>query len=203
MSLLYLGSSSQSRISLLTQSGISFVCVPHTADETLCDWTVSFDQVLLHIARYKMEHVVLPRAQEGDICYVLTADTMCQDSQGRIHGKPSDHQNARMMLRSLAPHGRVGTAFCVHKKKYMHGAWQTIDSIEKYVETLYELDVPEAWIDRYIAATPNYLSISGALTVEGFGAQFLTSIKGSYSSVIGLPLVEVRQALESLGFFNP
>ena len=43
---------------------------------------------------------------------------------------------------------------------------------------------------------------AGAVAVEECGSQFLQSIQGSHSGLIGLPMFELRQALTKCGFFN-
>lgn len=49
---------------------------------------------------------------------------------------------------------------------------------------------------------PFVYNSAGALFVEGFGAQFVKEVNGSYSAIIGLPMFEVREALEQIGFFD-
>ena len=60
--------------------------------------------------------------------------------------------------------------------------------------------MPDNWIDIYLEKTP-YLDVSGGMAIEKYGNQFLKTVQGSYSTIIGLPLFEVREALEKLGFF--
>ncbi len=43
---------------------------------------------------------------------------------------------------------------------------------------------------------------SGAVAIEDYGAQFLKTVDGSHSAIIGLPLFELREALDELGFFD-
>ena len=44
------------------------------------------------------------------------------------------------------------------------------------------------------------MNVSGAVAIEEFGAQYLKSISGSYTAVVGLPLYEVKEALIDLNF---
>lgn len=60
----------------------------------------------------------------------------------------------------------------------------------------------ELWLEHFLAAEPNLVSFAGALAVDGYASQFVKSINGSYTAILGLPLYEVREALEQLGFFN-
>lgn len=202
MRILLLGSQSLSRQTLLQQAGIPFEIIEQKADETACDWGSSFEVVLKTIAQEKMNHAILPSGKERDECFVLAADTMCKDAEGVIHGKPVDKADAIKKIKALRKSGWVATAFCLEKKLFINGSWQTKDKILKVVSATYEFDMPDGWIDRYLDAIPNYLSISGAITIEGYGAQFLKSVNGSYSTILGLPMFEVREALQELGFFK-
>ncbi len=44
------------------------------------------------------------------------------------------------------------------------------------------------------------LKIAGALHVEGYGSQFIKSIEGSYTAIIGLSMFELRKALQQLRY---
>ena len=88
---LLLGSKSPSRQMLLNDAQIPFTLVGQDADERQCGWAMPLTQLVATIARHKMEHVVLPAGgQEGAVCFVMTADTLSQDMDGTIHGKPDD-----------------------------------------------------------------------------------------------------------------
>ena len=199
--ILLLGSESHARQKLLTKAKIPFHVVGHTADETVCDWGMPFEQLLARIAVEKMNHVVLPSGKEGDYCFVLTADTMGKDVDGKIHGKPIDKADAIAKIKSLRKGGIVASAFCLDKKQFKDGAWQVQERIEQVVTTKYEFDMPDEWIEKYLQAVPEYKTLSGAITIEGYGAQFLKSINGSYTTIIGLPMFELREALQKLKFF--
>jgi len=198
---LYFGSKSQSRRMLLEESQIPFVVVEQDANESLCDWTLPLPQLVLTIALYKMQHVVLPSGcYEGDICFVLTADTMSHDKMGKIHGKPVDRTDATEKIKAAAQGSFLCTGFCVDKKIWRSGAWHIEDRVANVVLAEFLFIVPEEWIDVYLEKTP-FLDVSGGIAVEKYGNQFLKTVSGSYSTIIGLPLFEVRQALEKLGFF--
>ena len=103
---------------------------------------------------------------------------------------------------------QTATAFCLDKKKWdsNNNNWQTEIRILQYVKSKYIFDVPDNWIERYfelsIAAGINYMNVSGAVAIEEFGAQFLKSIEGSYTAVVGLPMYELRESLSEIGFFK-
>lgn len=198
---LLVGSSSASRQQLLKEAAIPFMVVPQNADETKCDWGMPLQQVVEQIAAYKMEHVIMPVGEQGQISYVLTADTLSQDSSGAIVGKPASMQAAIEQIRVSRAGMITGTAFCLEKRRYDQGAWDMQERVMRFVSSHYQFDVPEEWIDRYFALSNGYQG-SGAIAIEGFGSLFLKEMRGSYSAVVGLPLYELREALSQLGFFS-
>jgi len=199
--ILLLGSKSYSRKLLLDFARIPYQVIEQDADETQCDWDLAMPQVVANIARYKMEHVVMPGGNaEGQIAFVLTADTLSQEKDGTIGGKPENLEDAIEKIRRARGGMRTGTAFCLDKRVWRSGKWDVQQRIEQYVEASYVFDIPEAWIDRYIAHTIA-LSASQAIAIEEYGAQFLKEVHGSYSAIVGLPLFEVREALEKVGFW--
>lgn len=197
---LYLGSKSPSRQLLLQEIQLPFTVVGQDADETKCDWALPLPQVVASIARYKMDHVVLPAGSEGEICFVLTADTLSQDPNGDLQGKAVDRDDAIAKLKAARGVSYVGTAFCLDKKIWRNGAWSLEQRIERYVQAAYVFDVPDKWIETYLEKSMG-LNTAGAIAVEGFGLQFLKMVNGSFSTIVGLPLFELREALEELGFF--
>jgi len=199
-SILFLASKSPQRQALLQEIQIPFVLLEQDANEHACDWGLPFMQLLESIATYKMDHVILPVGKQDETIFVLTADTMGQDLHGTIHGKPRNKEDALAKIKALRAGGSVATAFCLDKKIYNNGNWQLQQRIIRCVETFYTFDMPDHWIERYLNAEPHYLHISGAIDVTGYGQQFLKTLHGSYSTIIGLPLFELRQSLEEIGF---
>ena len=199
---LYLASKSPSRQYLLRESKIPFIVLSQNADEAQCDWSLSLEEVVTSIARYKMDCVIMPEAHEGDVAFVLTADTLTQDRNGIIHGKPQDAQDAKQKIADLRGCAIVATAFCLHKKMFKQGAWVTIGQKEQAVISRCDFDIPDSWLERYFKESVIGYEAAGGMAVEAYGMQFLRSIEGSYSAVIGLPLFEVREALDALAFFE-
>jgi septum formation protein len=199
-SILLLGSTSASRQQLLHEARIPFLCVPQSADESKCDWGMPLAQLVATIARYKMEHVMLPAAKQGLRCFVLTADTLGHDVHGVISGKPTSREDAIAKIKAAREGIYAGTAFCLDKKIYTHGVWELEQRIEKYVGGECRFTIPDAWIERYLDNSPA-LQASGAIAIEGYGAQFLELVHGSYTGIVGLPMYELREALSEIGFF--
>ncbi len=208
---LYLASQSRSRRLLLAQSRIPFTVIHQAADEKSCSWQVPFQELVMALARMKMEQAVIPAdhlnqasleaKHQEEICYVLTADTLCVDSDGTVHGKPTDWNDAKKMLLTWRSGCTVATAFCLDKKMYNDGHWYTKERIERCVISKISFDIPDDWITDYLEQTPS-LSVAGAMAIEEYGALFVQSIEGSYTNILGLPLYELRQSLSKLGFFS-
>lgn len=198
---LLLGSQSVSRQTLLAEAKIPFKVVSQVADESMCAVGLPLEDMVKEIALAKMAHVVMPAGLEDEVAFVLTADTLSQDKSGAIEGKPIDKEDARRKLRAARTGSRLVTGFCLERKKYASGAWRTDAQVVQTVSAEYIFEVPEQWIERYLEHSLG-LKASNAIAVEGYGAQFFRVMQGSYSTIVGLPMVEVREALEKLGFFE-
>lgn len=199
--LLLLGSTSFSRQKLLKNANISFMVTGHQADEAACDWGLSFQKLLESIAVDKMEHVIIPEGKHDEVLFVLTADTLNMDEEGGVHGKPVDKADAFDKLRKLK-RGKAGTAFCLDKKVNKQGVWHTQEREVTFIEASYVFDMPDEWIEKYLESFDRYTQVSGGISIEGYGAQFLKTVDGSYSTILGLPMFELREALEKMRFYK-
>lgn len=199
---LLLGSQSVSRQMLLNEARIPFELIGQYADEAQCDWGLPLKQAVVSIAQHKMNHVIMPEGCDGDIRFVLTADTLSVDAQGILNGKPKDLEDAinKIRLNRGIVH-ELATAFCLERKVFTDGQWRTQARIDRVVGASYIFDIPDEWLSIYLKKTIA-LKASGAVAVEQFGSQFLKSITGSYTTIIGLPLFELREALTELGFYQ-
>ena len=194
---LFLASRSQMRRELLTHAQIPFTVIDNSFDESTCDWSDDPLKVASTIARQKMEN--LKSLPGSESCFVITADTICIDSQGSIFGKPKNLADAHSMLDALRKGSTVLTAICIDKKSFSTDGWLTDERLEQVVTTTVTFDVPDMWLDEYFIKTVS-LESAGAMAVE-YATQFVKTINGSYSNIMGLPLCEVRQALTIMGFF--
>ncbi len=185
------------RKELLTQAKLPFCHIEQHADESSIDWQQDPKQLVGILSRLKMDHAIIP--QTSGTCYVLTADTICVDVQGGIHGKPKDHDDAVKMLKLWRQGSTVVSGFCIDKKVYTD-TWRIEDRKEGVVSTYLDLSIPDNCLEIYLKETPS-MSCAGAMAIEEYGFQFVKTINGSYSNILGLPMFEVRQALDELGFF--
>lgn len=197
---LLLASGSASRKKLLESSGISFSLVSQDADESTVDATQGLQQVVQELAQLKMQHVHMPQGAEGDVLFILTADTLNEAVTGELLGKPVDKQDAIRMLKLSRLGLTIGTGFCITKQQYKNGAWHVVAKEVGYGKAFCIFDVPDFFVEDYLASV-SYLTVSGAATVEDKGVMFLRQVQGDYYAIIGLPMYEVTKTLFEMGFF--
>jgi len=201
MHTLFLASSSASRQLLLRNAQIPFTLVQQNADEAQCYFVGDLPKFVAQVAALKMAHVMMPEGQEGQIVYVLTADTMTLDSHGVCHAKPFDRDDAISMIKACRAGSTVGSAFCLQRRVFRNGVWAVEREIAGYDEAMCVFDVSDNFIDFYLDRV-DFLSVSGGVTIEKLGEQFVRRVDGCYSAIIGLPMFKVRQALDELGFYT-
>lgn len=124
--------------------------------------------------------------------WIIAADTVvCCD--GSILEKPMDAEDAVQMLLMLQNREHVVcSSVCL-----MHGDHSVTEvcSVSTSVEFW---DFSEEIIRRYVE-TKEPLDKAGAYGIQGKGAFLVRGIKGSYSNVVGLPLVECVEMLQRHG----
>ena len=182
---LILASSSPRRKDFITKLGLNFQIVKPDADETVLVGESASD----YVKRMAIEKAnIVADLHSNDI--VLAADTIVV-CDNRILGKPVNREDAKNILRLLS--GRtheVMTAVCIIKGD------EEIEIFEVTKVTFAPLT--EELIDTYVASG-ECDDKSGAYAVQGIGAMLIQKVEGSVSSVVGLPICQVRCALEKLG----
>jgi septum formation protein len=184
---LILASASPRRRDLLSQLGVIYDCVPADIDETPLPGENPGDYVQ-RMAREKASAVAFVYGRED--CAVLAADTTVVLDDDII-GKPRDHFHGLAMLARLSGRSHsVMTAIC------LHGPTGICDEL---VETLVEFRQLTREVCEAYLATDEPWDKAGAYAVQGLGGAFVSSIHGSYSNVVGLPLAETWQMLAANG----
>lgn len=202
---LYLGSKSKSRQQLLRDADIPFVVLKQDSDECAVELEEEFDRYVLAIAQEKMKHVELPSPETTTkTIFVLTADSLAKGlTSGEIFGKPKDRADAKRMLRKHREEETlVTTACCLHLFTSEGSTWRYIDKREWCTSATLSFHIEEELLDTYFARVPLALHACGAAVIEGYGHNFLKRVNGSYAAILGLPLFELRQALNELGFWQ-
>lgn len=124
---------------------------------------------------------------------VLGADTAVVLGQ-EILGKPRDERDAVEILRRLA--GRMHT---VLTGIAVSGPLENAAVVATKVE-IRNLSGEE--IEWYVS-TREPLDKAGAYAIQGIGSFLVKSVEGSFSNVVGLPLVETLEMLRSGGLVFP
>jgi septum formation protein len=135
---------------------------------------------------------VFAAAAEVGSAVVLGADTTVVIDE-QILNKPRDAAEAQRMLRQLS--GRVHTVYtgiCVASDE---GSTLQLQLVSSQVEIV-ELNDTE--IAAYVA-TGEPLDKAGAYGIQGLGGRLVRAVDGSYTAVVGLPLVETVSLLRAAG----
>jgi septum formation protein len=182
-----LASASPRRQQLLDQVGVAYKAVSADVDESIEAGERAADYVV-RIAASKAHWVA---ARETGKLPVLAADTAVV-LRGNILGKPVDAQEARRMLASLS--GQVHEVFSAVVLLTPGG-----DELRRTgVSTVTFAPIEAAWIEAY-CATGEPLDKAGAYAIQGYAAQHISRLEGSYSGVMGLPLFETMDLLRCAG----
>lgn len=183
-----LASSSPRRKELLETVGIHFDIINPVSDETMIANETPEDFAL----RVSVEKASSVSRLLDVPCVVIGADTVVV-VDGEILGKPSDEGDAATMLNKISGHEhQVLTAFSIVKPpgEVLHSE---IVATKVRVKTLAAHE-----IEGYIK-TGEPMDKAGAYGIQGIGSFMVREIEGSYTNVVGLPLVELLQALGNLG----
>ncbi len=187
MPALFLASASPRRRELLTQIGVPFSLLSVSIDET----PGTAEAPDAYVQRLAREKALAGLAQvDQDSACVLGADTTVVLDQ-QILGKPADKADALAMLHALS--GRehqVMTAIALANR-----AGCEVRLVCSRVR-FRAISVDEA--ERYWASGEPQ-DKAGGYAIQGWGAVFVSSLEGSYSAVVGLPLCETAQLLEAYG----
>lgn len=201
---LLLVSGSKGRAELLRDSGIPFEVVEHRSKEDIDRTGLSHEELVCRLALDKMEKIIFPDyAQANEHIFALSADTIVLNCHGEVLEKPKDKDDAIRMLKSLAEGPvKVFTGCCLRKFRPRSDGWLVEQTKQFYSVSEIMYSIPEHMLEKYFSVNPDFLKISSAATIEGYGSQFTKWVKGSYSSIQGIPMFEMRQELEAMGFFK-
>jgi len=182
MGRLILASSSPRRRELLERLGVEFTVAPADIDETPHNGETP-EAYVARVAAGKAEAIA---ARHPD-ALVLGADTTVVLDE-TILGKAADAAEATRMIESLAGRShRVLTGTCL-----LIPDGTSVRRIAETTVIFRPLDAAE--IARYVASG-EWEGKAGAYGAQGIAAAYITSIHGSYSNVIGLPLAEIAADL--------
>jgi septum formation protein len=216
-SFIYLASQSPRRQELLTQIGVQFELLLADSnedaesleiqlpDEAALAYVKRVTLAKLEAAKQRLHSRGLPSA------HILCADTTValnlenkNEKQGNhnksikeiILGKPTDHQDAKRILQLLSGKThQVHTAVAVAGKPHINDDEPRLLVSSSQV-TFKPLTDEE--INAYIS-TNEPMGKAGAYGIQGIGGCLISSISGSFSGIMGLPLYETSQLMHETG----
>ena len=123
---------------------------------------------------------------------ILSADTsVVSDSQ--ILGKPNDKNSAREQLLVLSGRKhRVLTSIAIISADEDESDPSVQSVVSESIVEFKELTAED--LEKYLQTDEPY-DKAGSYAVQGIAAQFIKSIQGSYSGIMGLPLFETADLL--------
>jgi septum formation protein len=147
-----------------------------------------------HVKRLSHDKAIVI-AKKYPEAWVLGADTIVL-LDGLILGKPTNKTQALGMLRRLS--GRAHKVFTGFTIAHADAKVYRTKVIQSAVQ--FKTISPEE-MEWYVSCDEPY-DKAGGYAVQGKGAYFIQSIRGSYTNVIGLPLCEVLETLKKLETIN-
>ncbi|HML52694.1 MAG TPA: Maf family protein [Solidesulfovibrio magneticus] len=188
---LILASASPRRRELLALTGVPFDIVVSPAQEPDPDVNEHPAAYAARMARLKAAAV----AQMHPTAVVLGADSVVAVGE-TILGKPADAADALRMLRLLSGRGHQVVTGCA---LFAPGREPEIFTVATNVTMGV---ISEERLTAYVA-TGEPMDKAGAYAIQGGAAAFVTTICGSYTNVVGLPLAEVVEILSVWGVAAP
>jgi septum formation protein len=180
-----LASRSPRRREILTAMGVAFDVDAANVDESPLA-NESPREMVERLARDKVARVAT--RHPGRI--VLGADTTI-DLDGRSLGTPANVAEARATLRALS-----GRTHFVHTAVVAARDAQVEARVETAVVEFVPLD--DVTLEEYLA-TGESLDVAGAYAIQGRAAHLASLRRGSFSTVVGLPVHAVADVLTRLG----
>ena len=194
----FLASGSPRRLWLLREAGVDTVVATAPCDER-CR---SGENVIAYTGRLAVAKLEAARAAHGASQHSknkvrrpwLAADTVVWfPPDGAPLGKPANPTQARALLERLTagvPHS-VTTAWAL--------AWDTAPPQVHHTTTRVCMrHVEPAELDTYLAGD-EWTDKAGGYGIQGTAASWVTSIEGSYTNVVGLPVAQVIEQIMKRG----
>lgn len=197
---IYLASRSPRRRELLRQIGVRFELLAFRGGERGEDADVDETPFPDESVERYVERIALSKAEAGfrrqrwrhlPNLPVLAADTTLE-LNGQIIGKPESAADAQAILERLSGREhRVLTAIA------MSDGERTRSALSISQVRFRKLEAGEI---RSYVATGEPMDKAGAYGIQGRAAVFIEDIHGSYSGIMGLPLFETAQLLDTFGY---
>ena len=191
---IYLASQSPRRAELLKQIGVPFklLLADQSEDAESLEALIGQESPARYVARVTELKAIAAQARLAARALpfkpILTADTTVAIG-GTMLGKPNDAMDAARMLKLLSGRShRVFTAVCL-----TYGC-KVICALS--VSKIRFSRLSHTQIEQYVQSGEPF-GKAGAYAIQGLAATFIQKIEGSHSGIMGLPLFETSQLLET------
>ena len=182
-----LASNSPRRKDLLSKIGIDFEIIVSNIEE-IEDKNIGAKEYVKSLS-YKKAKNVFDRTNGERV--VIGSDTVVS-FKNKILEKPKNKQDAFKMLKMLQGNVcEVLSGLCVINSKN-DNTYITYNKCKVYLQKMSDIEINE-----YIE-TSEPLDKAGAFAIQGFGAKYISKIKGDYYSVVGLPVNKLYNLLKKI-----
>ncbi|MFP4198563.1 MAG: Maf family protein [Halanaerobium sp.] len=185
---LVLASASPRREEILAQLNLKFTIVPSKIDESNFDQSDPIKLVKL-LAEEKAKSV----SKLVEDAIIIAADTVVVHDE-KILGKPAGKLDAKKMLKKLSSDQHqviTGVAVLNSRSGESH--------LDYNITEVKMAELSEKEIENYVE-TGEPLDKAGSYAIQGFGALFVEEIRGSYYSVMGLPIHQLARLLDKFNY---
>jgi len=186
-----LASSSPRRQELLKYLGVAFsIQVPAIEERQRPGETA--EHYVQRNSREKAE--IIFQSLPKDRPYVVIGSDTIGLFEAEVLEKPLDAPDAMRMLRLMSgkTHEVLTGLTLVYSQALQHAVKQTVVRTSVQFKSLTEQEI------RYYVATGEPLDKAGSYGIQGIGGFLVEKLNGSYSNVVGLPLVELVDLLRCL-----
>ncbi|MGQ9548423.1 MAG: Maf family protein [Roseiflexus sp.] len=198
---LVLASASPRRRELLAYLGVPFTIIATDAEEHDHDPPPEIVAALPPLSLPLFDHPTLRAWRKAHAACVSAPDSVIIGAdtivvlEGAVLNKPVDPDDAHRMLRRLS--GKTHTVYTglavIDARR--RAALPLLDLVASQVSIV---PLSDTEIDAYVA-TGEPLDKAGAYGIQGLGGQLVCSVSGSYTCVVGLPLIETHRLLNAVG----
>lgn len=192
-----LASGSKIRQNLLTQARVTYdTMVPRIDEHAVKDAMLAEGAKPRDIADALAEYKARRISQKRPEALVIGCDQVLEFDM-QLLSKPKTPQDARDQLLRMQgkPHKLLSAAVIYQNAEPL---WRHVSTVRLMMRNL-----SPAFIDAYVER--NWDSIQhavGAYKLEEEGVRLFASVQGDYFSVLGIPLLEVLNYLETKGAFD-
>jgi septum formation protein len=189
---LILASKSKVRKEILDKNNISSQVKPSNIDEDAVKESLFKENALPEmISRNLAELKANKVSQNDDINLVLGADSVI-DLNGKIISKPSNRDEALEILKKLngKKHYLISSV-CISKNGTM--IWNHTDKAELTMKKMTDQNL----IDYLSKISDENLYAYNVYQIEGEGRKLFSKIKGDENTIMGLPIKEIKEYLNS------